>query len=152
MSKYKLIQLTNNNIDAVAANAMMPLGTVTRRINASASPCTTFEVTSTTSDIVYINEPGYYKVTYSASLTAAAAGTVGMSLVANQNTVYSVSEEATAAEDIVNLTLVYVIRVCPNSCATPYNCPTSIQMKLGDVAISNTPSPSVANLIIERVY
>jgi hypothetical protein len=152
MSKYKVIQLTNTNIGATTAQSFLPLGTITRRINAPVTPTNVFQVANTGADIMYINEPGYYKVTYSATLTAAAAGTVGVSLVANNDTVYTVSEEATAAEDIVNLTLVYIIRVCPNCCSSPFNCPVGIQMQLGDTATGITPNPSTANLIIERVH
>ena len=151
MSKYKLIQLTNTDIGATAAQSFLPLGTITRRINAPTQPTNVFQIATTGANIVYINEPGYYKVTYSATLTAAAAGTVGISLITNGDNIYTVSEEATAAEDIVNLTLVYVIRVCPNCCSSPYNCPVSIQLQLGDTATGITPNPSNANLIIERV-
>ena len=152
MSKYKLIQLTNTNIGATTAQSFLPLGTITRRINAPTDPTNVFQVATTGSNIVYINEPGYYKVTYSATLTAADAGTVGVSLITNGDNIYTVSEEATAAEDIVDLTLVYVIRVCPNCCSSPYNCPVSVQMQLGDTATGITPNPSTANLVIERVY
>lgn len=152
MSKYKLIQLTNTNIDVINAGENMPLGLVTRRINAGNPPCSVFQVASSQADTVYINEPGFYKITYDATITAGAAGLMSVSLIANQNSIYTVSEDATAAEDVVNLTLVYVLRVCPNSCSTPANCPTAIQVKLGDVATGITPNPSVANLIIERVY
>ena len=152
MNRYKLIQLTNTAVPAVDADQLLPLGTVTRRLNATTCNADTFQVASSLADTIYINEPGYYKITYSATLTAAGAGLVGVSLIVNNNAVYTVAEEATAAEDIVNITLPYIIRVCPNSCATPYNCPTSIQLKLGDVAIGTTPSPSSANLIVEKVY
>lgn len=152
MSKYKLIQLTNNNIGAIAANTLLPLGNVTRRLNSPDGCCTTFQVTSSTSDTVNLMEPGYYKITYSATLTAGAAGVMSISLLNNGNTVYTVSEDATAAEDIVNLTLPYVIRVCPNCCSSPTNCPVSIQFELGDVATGITPNASTANLIIERIY
>jgi hypothetical protein len=151
MSKYKLIQLTNNNIGAITANTNMPLGLVTRRLNSPTGCATTFEVTSVNSDTVVVNEPGYYKIMYSAALTAGAAGLVSLSLLINNNSVYTVSEEATAAEDIVNLTLPYVIRVCPNSCSSPYNCPVNLEIKLGDTALGITPSPSTSNLIIEKV-
>jgi hypothetical protein len=151
MSKYKLIQLTNNNIPALPADSFLPLGSITRRYNVSCDNCNTFEVTSSSSDTLTISEPGYYKVTYSGTMTAAAAGNISVSLISNQNTVYTVSEEATAAEDIVNITLIYVIRVCPNCCSSPLNCPTSIQFKLGDVALGITPSPSISNIVVERV-
>lgn len=152
MSKYKLIQLTNTAIGEIAADSNLPLGLITRKVNTNDTCCPTFQLASSLADTVYINEPGFYKVTYSATLTAGAAGLMSVSLIANQNSIYTVSEDATAAEDIVNLTLVYVIRVCPNSCSSPYNCPTSIQLKLGDVATGITPNASTANLIIERVY
>jgi hypothetical protein len=151
MSKYKLIQLTNNDIPAIAANSFLPLGSVTRRYNASCNDCSTFEVTSSSSDSLIISEPGYYKITYSGTMTAAAAGNISVSLITNQNTVYTVSEEATAAEDIVNITLIYVIRVCPNCCAAPTNCPVSVQFKLGDVALGITPDPSTSNIVLEKV-
>jgi hypothetical protein len=152
MSKYKLLQLTNTNIGVTAAGEFLPLGITTRRINAGGSPCSTFQVASSEANTVYINEPGFYKITYNATLTAGAAGIMSVTLVSNSNDIYSVSEDATAAEDIVNLNLTYVIRVCPNSCSAPYNCPTAVQIRLGDVATGITPNPSTANLVIERVY
>jgi hypothetical protein len=152
MSKYKAIQLTNTNIPVINAGEYLPLGTITRRINAPTSYDSTFQVTSSSSDMVYINEPGYYKITYSSTLTAGAAGLMSLTLDVNNVDTYTVSEEAMAAEDIVNVTLNYIVRVCPNSCASPYNCPVSIQIKLGDVATGITPNPSIGNLIIERIY
>jgi hypothetical protein len=152
MSKYKLIQLTNTNIETIAAGAFMPLGLVTRKINSPSTAFSTFTVTSSTADTVSINEPGYYKITYCATLTAGAAGTMSVTLVNNTSDVYTVSEEATAAEDIVNLTLVYVIRICPNCCSSPSNFPAAIQFKLGDTATGVTPNPSTANLVIEKIY
>lgn len=151
MGKYKLIQLTNKAIGAMDAQSYLPLGLVTRRINANCD-APVFQLASSNADTLYINEPGYYKVTYSATLTAGAAGLMSVSLIVNENNIYTVSEDVTAAEDIVNLTLVYVIRVCPNSCATPYNCPTTLHIQLGDVATGITPNSSTANLVVERVY
>lgn len=152
MSRYKLIQLTNNNVGEIAAGANLPLGSITRKLNAPSNCTSTFQVTSSTSDTLIIAEPGYYKVTYSATLTAGAAGLMSVSLIANGASTYTVSEDATAAEDIVNLTLPYVIRICPNCCSTPYNCPVSLQFKLGDVATGITPQPSTTNLIVEKIY
>lgn len=151
MSKYKLIQLTNTNIGALTANTLIPLGLITRRYNAPMENCGTFEIASSAADTLYITEPGYYKITYSMIATAAAAGVLGVSLVTNQNVVTTVSQDVTAAEDIVDLTLIYVIRVCPNCCSTPTNCPVAVQFKLGDVATGITPNPSSANLIVEKV-
>jgi hypothetical protein len=151
MSKYKLIQLTNTNIGALTANTYIPLGLVTRRLNAPCNSCNTFQLVNSSSDTLYINEPGYYKITYSATFTAGAEGLLSINLLINQSSVYSVSEDATAAEDIVNLTLVYTIRVCPNSCCNPGNCPVSVQLQLGDTATGITPSVSTANLIVEKL-
>jgi hypothetical protein len=151
MSKYKLIQLTNTTIPALTADEYIPLGLVTRRLNAPMSGCSPFQIGSSTSDTLYLNEPGYYKITYSATMVAGAAGTISISLISNQNSIYTVSEEATAAADIVNLTLPYVLRVCSNCCASPNNYPVAIQFKLGDTATGITPNPSTANLIVEKI-
>lgn len=151
MSKYKLIQLTNKQITGTAANTYIPLGLVTRKINSTACDIPTFTVGSSLADTVTINEPGYYKITYNSTLSPAAAGAVGVTLISNQDPIYSVSETAAAADDLVNLTLVYVIRVCPNCCSAPLNCPVNIQIQLGDTALSAT-TASVGNLVIERIY
>jgi hypothetical protein len=152
MSKYKAIQLTNTNIPVVDAGSFMPLGTITRRINAPTDYGSVFQVASNGSDIIYISEPGYYKVGYSSTLTAGAAGVMSITLVVNNADIFSVSEEAAAAEDIVNLTFSYIVRICPNSCAAPYNCPVAVQFKLGDVATGITPNPSTSNVIVERLF
>jgi hypothetical protein len=151
MSKYKLIQLTNTNIPALAAGSFLPLGAITRRYNVPTCDCATFEVTNSGSDTLMITEPGYYKFSYNGTMTAGAAGNIAISLITNNNTVYTVSEEATAAEDVVNITLIYVIRVCPNCCSTPANCPATVQFKLGDTALGVTPNPSTGNLVIEKI-
>ena len=148
MSKYKLIQLTNNALGATDATTALPLGLVTRRLNAAACNCATFQITSSNSDTIILNDPGYYKITYSATLLAADAGVVSVDLIANQQTITSVSETAAAADDAVDLTLVYVLRVCPNCCSTPTNCPVSIQFMLGETAIT---AGSTTNLIIEKI-
>jgi hypothetical protein len=150
MSKYKLIQLTNTNIGEIEAESFLPLGKVTRRLNANCNLDTPFQVASSNSDIIYITEPGYYKVTYSISLAAAAAGVAAVNLVVNDTAVYTVSETIAAANDVTDLTIVYVIRVCPNCCGSPYNCPAALQLQLGDVASSATVD-STANLIIEKL-
>jgi hypothetical protein len=148
MSKYKLIQLTNNAIGATTAQTLLPLGLITRRLNASACNCTTFQITSSDSDTLILNDPGYYKITYNANLIAAAAGDLSVSLLANQQEVTSSSETVAAADDTANITLIYTIRVCPNCCSAPTNCPVNIQLQLGDVAIS---AGSTANLIVEKI-
>ena len=151
MSNYKLLQVTNTNIPAITANSLMPLGTITRKLNSCCNNCSTFELTSNSANTLYINEPGYYKITYSATLSAGDAGLMSISLINNGTNVTTVSEDATAAADVVNLTLIYTIRVCPNCCSSPYNCPVAIQFELGDVATGVAPNPSTSNLIIEKV-
>jgi hypothetical protein len=150
MSKYKLIQLTNSNIGELDANTYLPLGQVTRRLNASCNMAAPFNVGSSTSDTLYLTEPGYYEIVYSASIAAAAAGEVSLSLIANNSSVYTATETVAAADDIANLTLAYVTRVCPNCCGSPYNCPVAIQVQLGDIATSATVL-STANLIIKKI-
>lgn len=144
---YKQIQLTNSTIGNVAADAYIPYGRVTRRINAPYNCCNTFVVSSSTSDTVVINDTGFYKVTYSLSAEAEAAGDVTISLVTNGTTVYSVTQTATAAADTVNLTLPYTIRVCTNCSAEPYNVPVSIQIQNTGVALTGVSG----NMIIEKL-
>ena len=151
MSKYKLIQLTNNNILNIAENTYLPLGTVTRRVNSTTDNFATFDVASSYADTVTITEPGYYKVTYNGTLSAAAAGIVSVAMLANTSTVFSVMETAAAENDLVNITLEYVLRVCPNCCSSPYNFPVNINFELGDTALSAT-TVSTSNVIVEKVY
>jgi hypothetical protein len=151
MSNYKLIQITNSQLPAAAANTFLPLGLITRRLNVNTNPCSVFQLASSTSDTLIISEPGYYKITYSGTFSAGAEGLVSVSLVDNQQTLYTVSEDATAAEDVVNLTLCYVIKVANNCCNAATNCPANIQFQLGDVALGITPAPSTSNLIVEKI-
>ena len=44
MTTYKLIQLTNTGIGAVPVDEFIPLGVVTRRLNAPLTCCNTFSV------------------------------------------------------------------------------------------------------------
>jgi hypothetical protein len=152
MSKYKLIRLTNSNIGALPAQSILPLGSVTRRVNIVGNNCPGLKVGLSSADTLSIYEPGYYKITYNGTFTAAAIGTMSISLVNNGTTVFTVSDEAAAAEDSVDLTLIYVIRVYPNCCGAVPNSPANLQIQLGDTAIGITPTPSSANLIVERVY
>jgi hypothetical protein len=141
---YKLLQLTNQDIGAVDANSALPLGLVTRRINAPYTNCNTFVLSSGGTNTITITEPGFYKITYSASFTAGAAGNISASLVTDGTTVYTATETAADVGSIVNITLPYTIRV---TCSAPATLPTTVQIVLGDVAITGTTS----NLIIEQV-
>jgi hypothetical protein len=139
--------MTNNTIGDVAIDAYMPLGRVTRRINAPFNCCNTFVISSSTTDTVNINNNGFYKVTYSLTATAEAAGTVTIALVANGTTLYSVSQYVADPTGPVNLTLPYTIRVCPSSSAGSETCPVALQLQNTGVAITGESS----NFIIEQV-
>lgn len=146
MSKYKLIQLTNTNIGEVAVDGYMPFGAISRRLNTSQPDNGTFTVSTTGANIIYLNEPGYYNVIYSASVVAGAAGDVVLTLTTNGSTQYSVTATATEGGTL-NLTLPYALRVCPNSCSTPTNCPVGVQIQLSGVALTGGDS----NIIVEKV-
>lgn len=147
MNSYKMIQITNNNVGAVAADGYMPFGAVTRKIANGQSCPTPFYVTTSGADIIELTEPGYYRVTYNASVIAGTAGIVSLTLVAGGNEVYTASATA-ASGDTVNLTLPYEVRVFTNCDSVPTNCPLAVQIELGDVAITG----GTANIIIEKVY
>lgn len=148
MSKYRVLQLTNKSVGAVLADSFMPFGNVTRRVQDSNCGCATFNVTTSNADTVYLNEVGNYNVLYSASLIASAAGEVSVAVIVNGVEVYEVGATAGAAAAVINLTLPYQVRVCPNCASSPNNCPVSIQIKLTGLEITGGSS----NLKIERVY
>lgn len=144
---YKQIQLTNTTVGAVAVDGYIPYGRVTRRINAPSSCCNTFTVSSSTADTVNVNDVGFYKVTYSLTATAAAAGEVTIALVTNGTPVYTVSQAIVDETNGVNLTLPYTIRVCSTCSATPDNVPVSIQIQNTGIALTGATS----NMIIEKI-
>jgi hypothetical protein len=147
-NNYKQIQLTNTAIGDVAVNAYMPLGRVTRRINAPFNCCNTFTISSSTADTVTLNDVGFYKITYSLTASAAAEGEVTVGLVTNGTTVYSVSQNiADATTGSVNLTLPYTVRVVPNCSSAPDNVPVTLQLQNTGIALTGVSS----NLIIEKL-
>jgi hypothetical protein len=147
MTSYKQIQLTNNTVGDVAINDYMPLGRVTRRINAPFNCCNTFSVTSSNADTITLNDVGFYKITYSLTATAAAAGEVTIALVTNGTSIYTVSQAVVDETAGVNLTLPYTIRVCSNCSATPDNVPVSLQIQNTGIALTGATS----NIIIEKI-
>lgn len=146
-SCYKQIQLTNTTIGDIAVDSFIPYGRVTRRINAPFNSCSTFTVTSSTADTITINDPGFYKITYSLTASAAAAGDVSIALVTNGTTIYSVSQNLVDETGTVNLTLPYTIRVCPNCSSTPDNIPVNVQIQNTGIALTGVSG----NMIIEKV-
>lgn len=147
MSKYRVLQLTNNAIGTVAVTNFMPLGIITRRVSRCEACVNTFTTSTTGANVVTINECGNYNVTYNASLIGATAGVVIATLVYNGTNVYSASATITAG-GTVNLTIPYQIRVLPNCAANPVNNPANIQIQLNGVGITGGTSV----LKVERVY
>ena len=146
-NSYKLIQLTNSSVGDVAVDAYLPVGRVTRRINTPATCCNTFTVTSSTADTISINDVGFYKVTYSLTAEAAAAGEVTIALVTNGNSIYSVSQTIVDETNGVNVTLIYTIRACSSCSASTESVPVSVQIQNTGVALTGASS----NLIIEKL-
>jgi hypothetical protein len=144
---YKQIQITNTAIGDVAVDGFIPLGQVTRRINTPYNCCNTFDLDSSTSNVVTINDPGFYKITYSLTATAAAAGDIVISLISNGTSVYSVSQNLVDETGSVNLTLPYTIRISPNCASIPANVPVTLQIQNTGIALTG----ASANLIIEKV-
>lgn len=146
-NKYRVLQMTNSAIGAVAVNSFMPLGKITRKVSRCECSPNTFAVSTTGANVVTINECGNYNVNYNASLIAGAAGVLAITLVMNGTNVYSSTVTATAG-GTVNISLPYQIRVFPNCSALPTNIPSDIQILLSGVAITG----GTSNLIVERVY
>lgn len=143
----KVLQLTNTNISAVAANGYMPLGIITVRYpteNVNCQPV--FTVTSSTSDTIAVNKGGTYKLDYSASLMAAAAGTVTLAVLVNGVSKYTVSATAAAASDLINLTIPLDLYLPCNCNAAPNNIPANIQIQNTGVALTG----GTSNVIITR--
>lgn len=146
---YKVIQLTNPVVGAVEPAALVPLGAITRRYGCRCNDnCNVFEISTTGSNTVTINEEGYYDFTYTGSLVAGAAGLVRLNLLVNGVEVLSMSQTAAAAGDTVNITIPYVIRVLPNCNACVNNSPAIVQLQLDADSVALTGGTS--NLIIEK--
>lgn len=146
-NKYRVLQLTNTATGAVAVTNFMPLGIITRRINRCEANVNTFTTSTTGTNLVTINECGNYDVTYNASLIAAAAGVLIVTLVVNGVNVYS-SSATVVTGATVNLTIPYQIRVLPNCPSNPSNNPVNVQIQLNGVGITGGTSV----LKIARVY
>lgn len=146
MSRFKLLQMTNNNIGEVAIDGLIPLGNVTRRIDCETN-CPAFTVSSSNADTVTISEAGYYDIKYSITGLATATGLNSISLVINGTDTYSVGGTVATAGDAINLTLPYVVRVFKRCDNIATNNPMTVQIK-ADTALTS----ATANLIIEKVY
>lgn len=143
---YRLLQLTNNTVGPVAAATVLPIGVTSRKI-ACASKCTpTFEIATTANNVAYINEPGFYKITYTGYLTAGAAGNVVVNLEIN-NVIVAVATVTATAAGTVPVSITYVTRVLNNCCNNAANPIQALQFRNAGVAITG----GTSTVIIERV-
>lgn len=143
---FKLIEMKNSTIGAVAINGLIPFGTITRKIDCEDN-CPAFTVSSNNADTITINSAGYYEITYSLTALATATGLNSITLVVNGTNTYQVGETVATAGDAINLTLPYVVRVYNKCNNTATNNPMTIQVK-ADTAITSATS----NLIIKKIY
>lgn len=146
---YRVIQLTNHSVGAVTAGSFLPLGNITRRYGCNENErCSVFEVSTTGSNTITINESGYYHLTYTGSLVAGAAGDIVLDLLVNGIEVFTVSQTATAVGDVENITLNYVVRVLPNCSACVNNTPAIVQIRLDETSVALTGGTS--NIVVEK--
>lgn len=149
MSDYRVLQLTNTNIGAVAADTALPLGTITRKLCCgNVQGTNTFAIGTSGANFVQLNRTGYYKVTYTLSAVAAAAGAVTVELTQNGTTVATATQTATAAGDTANIALSFVVRVFPNCSSVAVNNPLTLQLTNTGAALTG----GVSNFIVEKVY
>lgn len=141
---YRIIEMQNTAIGAVANNAAMPFGQVTRRISTTTGSGVPFEITTSGANTVQLTSKGYYKVLYNATVTVGGSGDIILVLTANGTPVYSITHHATAAGNY-NLTLPKEVRVFANCAANSTNCPMAIQIINAGQAITG----GTANLIID---
>lgn len=149
MSKeYRLLQLTNAAIGPIPAATLLPVGIMTRRIVQEDACQNTFDVTTSVNNAIYINETGFYKITYTGYLTAAAAGDIIVELRINGVTMATATVTATAA-GTVPVVFTFVTRVLSNCCGNVQNAPALVQLYNADTSVALSGGRS--NLIIERV-
>ena len=148
MTNAKILQLTNSAIGAVAADVNLPLGVITAIYPFDTNNCyPTYTITSSTSDTLSVNKSGTYKVVYSLSGIAGAAGDVVVTMKVNGVAKYAVSATATA-NGTVNLTLPYELYVPCNCAAAPINVPAAIQFENSGVALTG----GTSNLIVSKEF
>jgi hypothetical protein len=148
MTNAKILQLTNSAIGAVAADVNLPLGVTTAIYPFDTNNCCpTYSITSSTSDTLSVNKSGTYKVVYSLSGIAGAAGDVVVTMKVNGVAKYAVSATATA-DGTVNLTLPYELYVPCNCAAAPINVPAAIQFENSGVALTG----GTSNLIVSKEF
>ena len=142
----RVLQLTNNNIGAVAVNTLMPLGTVTRKYCCGTAGKNTFAVSTSGANTITLNDSGYYKIDYDASVTTAATGTLELDMLVSGAKVVSAVETITTA-GTKSCSLSYVARVLPCSCAVATPVTVQIQNASGSVALT----AGTSNIIVEKI-
>ena len=123
----QFIQLTAaTNYGAVAQGGFVPLGVVTRKFVTGTCNQPTFVAGTTGNNTVTITDAGEYKVTYTGTALAGAAGAVTFNL-------------------LLNIALTFIVRVFGN-CASIQNAPATIQILNTGVELTG----GTGNLIVER--
>ena len=129
---YRLLQLVNSSIGAVAAGSAIPLGVQNRAVEQVPACQNTFNVTTTSNNVVYINEPGYYKI---------------VNLQVAGQTVQTATVTVPAAGTYL-VTFTYVTKAI--NIQNVGNVPLAINLQLGLTGVNLTGGSSVT--IIERSY
>lgn len=143
----KVLQLTNKNVSAVAANGYMPLGISSVKYPADNSNCQpVFTVTSSNADTLVVHRGGTYRLDYNGSLMASAAGTITLAVLLNGVSLYTVNASAAAASDLVNITIPLDIYIPCNCNSLPNSVPANIQIQNTGVALTG----GASNLIITK--
>lgn len=142
---YRLLQLTNNTVGPVATATVLPIGVTSRKIACASKCIPTFDVTTTANNVAYINESGFYKITYTGYLTAGAAGNVVVNLEIN-NAIVAVATVTATAAGTVPVSITYITRVLSNCCnaGSPVQ---ALQFRNAGVALTG----GTSTVIIERV-
>lgn len=144
---YRLLQLVNSSIGAVAAGSAIPLGVQNRSVETTPLCRNTFNVTTTANNVVYVNETGFYKITYIGYLTVAAAGDTIVNLQVAGQTVQTATVTVPAAGTYL-VTFAYTTRAV--NVQGVGNIPLAINLQLGTTSVALTGGSSV--LIVERPY
>ena len=142
----RVLQLTNNSIGAVPVNTLMPLGVVTRKYCCGNAGKNTFSVSTSGANTITLNDTGYYKITYDASVITGTTGTLVENLLVNNLVVTSATETITTA-GTKSVAMSYVVRVLPSCCAVA--TPISIQVQNASTSVALTGGNS--NIIVEKI-
>lgn len=143
---YRLLQLVNTAIGAVAVGSAIPLGVQNRSVETVPNCQNTFTVTTTANNVVYIKEAGLYKITYTAYLTVGGAGDIIVNLQVNGVTVQTATVTVAAAGTY----LVVFTYITSTYVTLPVNAPLAVNVQLGPTSIAVTGGSSVMQF--ERTY